>query len=107
MRVSSGSVKAGRDANFLFAEKTVADPRGDPPAPPCPLFGTRLGDGLDGQLLQLRPIAVAADPCETRIDHVADIGNGDAGFRDVGGQDDPLSATGLEHPALFALGQRA
>src|SRR3546814_11203516 len=58
----------------FFAVQPHTNPRFDPPAAAFALVGAGLGNGFDGQALDLGPIAVAADE---RGDAVAHVSNAD------------------------------
>ncbi len=76
-------------------------------APARALAGRGLGDGLDGQPLDLGPVAVARDPRGAGVDDVGDAGDGQRGLGDVGGQHDAAAAVGLEDAVLLGGGQPA
>ena len=54
-----------------------------------------------GKRLQLGAVAVPADPCESRIDHVADVRDRDAGLRDVCRQHHALAVARRKDALLF------
>ncbi len=100
----------GAGGEVLLGVQPDADAVGDPAAAAFALVGARLGDGLDGQALHLGAEAVAADARGAGVDHVADAGDGERGFGDVGGQDDAAAVHapaggGLEDAVLFGGGQ--
>jgi hypothetical protein len=55
--------------------------------------------------LQLRAIAVAADPREPGVDHETDVRHGQRRFRHVRGKHHAASATGRKDPLLFRRGK--
>ncbi len=96
-----GIVEAGALLEVLLAVQAYAHARGHAPAPPGPLVGAGLGDGLDQQLVHLVAVGIALDPGITRIDHIADAGHGEGSLRHVGGENDAPGGVGFEHPVLF------
>ena len=74
--------------------------RPDPPAPPAPLLGGGARDRLDGEALDLGPVAVPADAGEPGVDHEPDAGHGNGGLRDVRRQHHPPPLAGAEDPLL-------
>ena len=89
---------------ILFAVQAHADARLDPPATAFTLVGAGLGNGFDGQALDLGPIAVAADARGAAVDHVTNARHRQRGFGDVGRQHHATAWVRLENPLL--LGRR-
>ena len=81
------------------------DAVGHAPAAARPLIGAGPADRLDRQALDLRPVGVAGDAGQTRVDHVADAGHGQRGFGDVRGQHDPTARVRFEDSMLLGGGQ--
>jgi len=81
-----------------------ADTRLDPPAAALALVGAGLGNGLDGQTLNLGFVAVTTDARSAAVDHITDARHGQRGFRHVGGQHHTAARVRLENPLL--LGRR-
>ena len=75
--------------------------RGDPPAAARALVGGSARDSLDLQLLDLVAVAVAVEPRESGVDHVADAGDGERGFRDVRREHDAPRAARMKNALLF------
>ena len=71
------------------------------------LVGAALRNRFDRQALDARARIVTADAGETGINHVADAGNGQRGFGDVGGDDDLAARGGGEDPLLIARAEPA
>ena len=95
-----------RTAKEIFlAVQAHADARLDPPTAALALVGAGLGNGLDGQALDLGAVAVAADARRATVDHVADARHSQRGFRHVGGQHDLASAHGREDLLLLGRGE--
>ena len=90
---------------FGLAVQAHADAVGHPPAAPRALLCRGLADGLDLQLLDLVAPAVALDPREPGVDHVADAGHRQRGLGHVGGQHDAPAVAGLEDTILLLLRQ--
>ena len=102
----------GARVEVLFRVQPDADAVGDAAAAALALVGAGLGDGLDGQALDLGAQRVAGDAGGAGIDDVADAGDGERGFRDVRGEHDAAVAHGpaggeLEDAVLFGGGQAA
>ena len=91
---------------ILLFVQADADAIGHAAATSGALVGGRLGDRLDLQLLHLVPITVTFHARQASIDHVADAGHGQRGFRHVGGQHDAARIAGFKH-ALLLLGRQA
>ena len=89
----------------VLFEQTDADAVGNPSAASLPLLRRRLGDRLDGQKLHAATRAVPADPRAAGIDDVANARHRERRLRDVGRQDDPATAVGLEDAALVRGGE--
>src|SRR5262245_5960069 len=66
------------------------------------LIGTALRNGLDRQTLRARARTVTTDAGQTGIDDVANAGDGQGRFGDVGGDDDLPSCRRREDALLFA-----
>ena len=101
-----GVGELGPALEVLFGVEPYADAVGDAAAAALALVGARLRDRLDGEALHLGAQAVPADAGGARVDHVTDAGDGERGFRDVGGEDDAAARHGavrrdLEHPVLL------
>ncbi len=86
VRRISGSVNSGRAAKSVLAVQPDADAVRGPAAAALALVGRGLRDRLDGQPLDLGPVAVAGDPRGPGVDHVLDAGHGQRGLGHVGGQ---------------------
>ncbi len=65
------------------------------------LVGGRTRDLLDVQLLDFLADAVAVDPRQAAVDHIADVGHGQRSLGDVGRQHHTALSPGLEHPVLL------
>ena len=88
-----------------FGVEANAQTRADSPATAPALVGAGLGNGFDGQPLQLGAVAVAVDARLAGVHDKADVGHGDGGFRDVGGEHDAPLGTRLKHPLLVVGGK--
>ena len=104
VRRISGSVNSGRASIVVLAVEPDADAGRHPPAAAGALVGRGLRDRLDGEALHLEAVAVAGDAGGAGVDDGADAGHGERRLGDVGGQHDPATAVGGEHPVL--LGRR-
>ena len=96
-----------RDGKRLTLEKVGflvepdTNPRRDSPATPRSLRCRGLTDGLDGQTLNFRPVAEAADSRPTGGDDETEPWHRDRGLGNVSGQHDaPLAPVRLEHLGL-------
>ena len=79
-----------------------------PTGPAGPLRGGGLRNRLNRQSLHLGAATETGDPGGSRVDDIADPGNGKGGLSDVGGQhDSAIQVAGVrgEHPVLFGGGQ--
>ena len=85
----------------LLRVEADADARSHPTAPPGPLVGGGLRDGLDRQPLHLGAAVVARDPGRSGIDDAHDPGDGERRLGHVGGQDDAPSLVGSEDAVLL------
>ena len=85
-----------------LAVQPVASAFADAAAAALALVGAGLADRFDVQPVELAARAVALDPGQARIDHVADARHRQRGFGDVGRQHDAALGAGVEHPVLVA-----
>jgi len=77
----------------------------DPAAPALPLIGAGLGNRRDRQALGPRARVVLGHASQAGIDHIPDAGNGDRGFRHVGGDHDLFLRGELKDALLIGRGQ--
>ena len=98
---------SGPGQEILLAVEAHADPFGDAAAAALALLGAAAGNRLDRQPLRMGPRVVAVDPGQSRVDDVADAGNRQRRFGDVGGDDDAAAVRAGEHPLLLGSGQAA
>ncbi len=97
----------GTGEEVLLGVEAEADASLDTAAATGALAGAALGNGLNGEAPGAGVRAVAADPGETGIDDVADAGDGDRGFRDIGGDYDTPTVRGFENFLLVVGGEAA
>ena len=92
---------------IVLAVQAEADAVRNAAAAPGALPGRRLGNVLHLKLFHLVAVAVALDPRQARVHHVADARHRERGLRDVGRQHDPARRARPEHAVLLGVGQAA
>ena len=86
---------------IVFVVQANADARRHATAAAGSLIGRGLRDRFDRQTQHLGSGRIAADPCRSRIDHVADVRYGQRRLGDVGRQDNAAVVRGFEDPMLL------
>ncbi len=86
----------------VFVVETDAHACRHPPAPASALVGRRLAHTFGEQHLDLGAVAVAVDPRQTGVDHIAHPRHGERGLGDVGREHDAPRPTRLEHAVLLS-----
>ncbi len=96
----------GAVIEVLLVVEADADARPHPAATAGALVGRGAADRLDAQLLDLVAPRIALDARQPAVDHEADAGYGQRGFRHVGGQHDaPRIGARMEDLLLLGLRQ--
>ena len=100
-----GFCETGASVEIFLVIKANANAVGHTAASPCTLVGGGLADRLHQKLLHLASEAVALDPGQAIVHHIANTRHREGCFGHVGGQHDARRTACFKHLLLFSLRQ--